>query len=129
MSEKNQIQQLQTEIHQMARDKGFYDEPRSLGDAIALQHSELSEALEAFRKTGDTRRWEVYVPVDVGVDDHGGRIIERVLKPEGVGPELADCVIRIMDTCEHLGIDLSEEIDLKMKYNATRGYRHGGKAL
>lgn len=125
----NQIQKLQKEIHQTALDKGFYDEPRTLGDAIALMHSELSEALEAFRGTGGTARWEVFVPVDRGIDEQGGRIIDRALKPEGVGPEFADCVIRIMDTCEFYGIDLSDEIELKMKYNATRSYRHGGKAL
>ena len=33
--------------HQMAREKGFHDEPRQLAVDIALLHSELSEVLEA----------------------------------------------------------------------------------
>ena len=33
----------------IAKDHGWWDEPRTFGDCIALVHSELSEALEANR--------------------------------------------------------------------------------
>lgn len=34
------------DIHQNAVAHGWWDEPRSFGDIVALCHSELSEALE-----------------------------------------------------------------------------------
>lgn len=50
-------------------------------------------------------------------------------KPEGMGAELADVVIRIMDYCGFAGIDLESLILQKHEYNKTRPYRHGGKVL
>jgi NTP pyrophosphatase (non-canonical NTP hydrolase) len=41
--------------------------------------------------------------------------------------ELADVVIRAMDTAVQLGIDLGRAIARKTAYNRTRSYRHGGK--
>ena len=48
-------------------------------------------------------------------------------KPEGVPIELADLIIRVLDTCEQYGIDIEAAIEMKIKYNETREYRHGGK--
>jgi NTP pyrophosphatase (non-canonical NTP hydrolase) len=48
-------------------------------------------------------------------------------KPEGIPVEIADVVIRAMDTCEALGIDLESAMKRKHTYNASRGFRHGGK--
>jgi NTP pyrophosphatase (non-canonical NTP hydrolase) len=53
--------------------------------------------------------------------------IGRDGKPEGLPAELADTVIRIMDTCEALGIDLEAAIRAKHRYNQGRSHRHGGK--
>lgn len=50
-------------------------------------------------------------------------------KPCGIPTELADAVIRILDTCEVNGIDLGFEIERKMAYNETRAIRHGGRLL
>ena len=43
------LKALQREAHAIAREKGWWDEPRTFGDLIALVHSGLSEALEAYR--------------------------------------------------------------------------------
>lgn len=74
-----------------AREKGWLDRPRTAHDVFSLFHSELSEALEAYRD-GDTSR--------VAVISEDG-------KPEGVAVELADFVIRVLEWCEtecHQGI-------------------------
>ena len=50
-------------------------------------------------------------------------------RPEGIAVELVDCVIRIMDYCNHAGIDLDEMIKIKHKYNKGRPYKHGGNVI
>lgn len=106
------IDELLREAHAIALSKGWWDAPnqRTFGELIALAHSELSEALE---------EWRNGHPVDEV------RIVDG--KPEGVPVELADLCIRIADTCAVLGIDLDAALRMKMDYNRTRPYRHGGK--
>jgi hypothetical protein len=104
---------------EIADEKGWHDEPRTVGDRIALMHSELSEALEEHRN--GWRPDQVYSAPSVDPEIPG--------KPEGIGIELADCIIRIFDFAEEEGIHMDELIMLKLNWNRTRPYRHGGKAL
>jgi hypothetical protein len=53
----------------------------------------------------------------------------RLPKPEGIGSECADVLIRLLDFCDRRGVDLMGETRRKMTFNLTRGYRHGGKRL
>jgi len=97
---RSQINSFIAECHGIAKEKGWWDIPRSDGELIALMHSELSEALEAMRNHGTK-----------------GNIAE----------ELADCCIRIFDYCGAKEIDLQKSLREKIKYNKTRPYRHGKK--
>lgn len=90
---------LQEEVHANAIEKGFWNSD-NFGEKIALIHSELSEALEAHRKA--------YPLVDIA-------------------EELADVTIRVMDLCEHLGIDLWQAVINKHNKNKKRPYLHGKK--
>lgn len=108
---------------------------RTFGDDIALIHSEVSEMLEAYRDHGinmmvrhpdGTARFMSF--------PSAGRAMEftpegQPMKPEGIGSEAADILIRLLDTCFEYGIDLGAELQTKMEYNATRTFRHGGKNL
>lgn len=107
------LSKFQEEVHQVAVDHGWWEEERNIGEQIALMHSELSEALEEWRKGKDLQY--VYY-VDSKPD-----------KPEGFPIELADCIIRILDTAERYGIDMVTVLQMKNEYNKTRPYRHGGK--
>jgi len=111
-----EIKLWQVRIRQNALVKGFGDK-RTFGEYIALVHSELSEALEEYRNGNMDKGYED--SVYYGPDG----------KPEGVGIELADAAIRIMDMCENYGIDLEKCIRIKHGYNITRPYKHGGKVI
>ena len=110
MKETKDINKLRDEIHMNAVEHGWWDEERSIPEVIALCHSELSEALEAYRE-GQPMVW---------INDG---------KPDGIAVEMIDCVIRILDWCGKEGIDVNETITLKHMYNVTRSYKHGGKVI
>ena len=115
-----EVSHIQEDVFKTASDKGWHDEERTFGDIIALCHSELSEALEEFRKHGEEK---VRVISYVGVDGQGPP------KPIGVPIELADCIIRILDYCGSKGISMQEALKTKLTFNKSRSYRHGNKKL
>lgn len=106
------ISEWQTEVHELAVEKGWYSTERSLGDMMTNIHSELSEAWEEFR-AGRGMTETYYEGPEA--------------KPCGFAVEMADTVIRILDLCEHFGIDLQRYIQMKHEFNMTRPQRHGGK--
>lgn len=72
---------------------------RNVGELLMLMVSELAEALEGHRK---------------GLADD--KLPERSM----FEVELADCIIRILDTAGAMGLDIGGAFEEKMRYNAQR---------
>lgn len=107
------ISDFQKEVHRNATEKGWWNKgDRNFGEICALFHSEISEAFEEHRKGKDMN--QIYFNVISS-------------KPEGISVELADCIIRILDFCEHHSINMESILRKKHLYNCQRSYRHGNK--
>lgn len=147
------LAQMQQQVREVNEANGWFESDRTFGEDIALLHSEVSEMLEAFRETGteEPARFvrggeEEYVSWPEPIREMADTIHEDgairfdqdeevllaqygVVKPEGIGSEAADVLIRLLDTCERWKVDLDHEFERKIAFNATRGHRHGGKRL
>lgn len=123
------LAEMQAEVTEFCKAKGWADKPVSFGEAMAMLHSEVSEALEAWRQWGlhDATSEDASLADALRASLAGEDA--ALPKPEGVGSEFADVLVRLLDDCERFGIDLEAEYERKMAYNRTRSYRHGGKRL
>lgn len=106
---RKQFDRLGEEIHVTNVDKGFWDEPVQMDKYVAklaLIHSEVTEVLEALRKS------------------HG---------PDKVTEEFADILIRTFDLYATLVADGEAESNLygvmrdKMEINKNRPSKHGNR--
>jgi len=94
--------------HEEAKSNGWWENgERNIGELCMLMVSEISEAFEAHRNGG-------------AMDDHLPDV-------PGMHAEMADTIIRILDYCGSEGIQIGEIVFRKIRYNRTRGHRHGGK--
>ncbi len=85
------------EVRALADGKGFGSSPERIWEMLALIHTEVSEATDAYKK-GE--------PLD------------------HVGEELIDAVIRIFHLISALGLDADRLFDEKMAHNWQRPHRY-----
>ena len=121
------LTKLSKEINTDVRKKGFWNSmhtaiklseenggksTKDIKDAfiaqkLALVHTEISEAVEALRKEG--------------YEANGYGLFEK----DSFADELADSIIRILDLCGELKIDIQKQIDWKLEKNKQREFMHG----
>jgi NTP pyrophosphatase (non-canonical NTP hydrolase) len=118
---------LQQEVHQTAREKGWWEMREKIedlcatdglrleaeklvdGQIIALIQSEASEWLEGLR--------------------HGNPPDDKVPEFSAAEAEAADIIIRIMDWAQKREMRVAEAVVEKAAMNKGRSIRHGGKAF
>jgi len=94
-----ELKEFCKKAHEIAVEKGFWEDERQVPELLMLIVTELGEACEADRK-GDEDNFK---------------------------EEIADTFIRLGDMCAARAIDIEEEIKKKMEYNKTRPKKHGKK--
>lgn len=148
------LTQFSIECFRIAESKGWWDDyplteegdppdaQRRLSADIILSKlmlmvTEVAEATEVARMP-DFDALAVWADISGGAGsmgelkpysetEHGEARKGGPLKPEGFGIELADVIIRVLDLCRALGIDIQRCYELKTAYNESRPHRHGGK--
>lgn len=110
---------MMAEVQEVNKANGWYDKPVAFLEAMYLMFEEVFEAGTAYREHGMDDMTEPGWMAEIGSSG--------IPKPEGVGSEFADILIRLLDYCGRYGVDLDFEYRRKLDFNRTRGYRHGGK--
>lgn len=108
------LNELRDQIRYINEANGWFNQDRSFGDDIALLHSEVSEVYEDYRNGKH--------PNDTWYEG-----IEN--KPCGIPSELADIIVRVLDTASRYNIDMDKIMKEKLDSNSRRGYRHGNKVV
>src|SRR5512135_3876871 len=91
------LNQKMLDVRALADGKGFSSDPARIWEMLALIHTEVSEATDAYKK---------------------GEPMEHV------GEELADAVIRILHLYSALNLDPEQSFQDKMKRNWERPFKY-----
>ncbi|HUV73523.1 MAG TPA: hypothetical protein VMW79_04380 [Anaerolineae bacterium] len=90
------LNKMMMEVREMADAKGFSVREERFWEMLALVHTEISEATDAYKKGAEL---------------------------EQVGEELIDAIIRILHLLSALGVDAEELYQTKMEKNWARPHR------
>ena len=112
-AEAKSLETMMTEVDDYCRKMGWRENPVTFGEAMALLHSEVAEASDAWRRWGLTDATVTFEPGSVGAVD----AVLHPPKPEGVGSEFADIYIRWLDDAVLFNVDIAA------------GFPHGGLYL
>lgn len=117
-SAKNTLNSLRDICVAESKAKGWRTEPKiNVGDFMSNLHGEVSELWEAYRESKLDK-----------LCNKSEKMIENGIEPLTCAEEeLADIVIRALDTSEALGVDIGKAVNAKLQYNRTREHRNGGK--
>jgi NTP pyrophosphatase (non-canonical NTP hydrolase) len=91
------LNQKMNEVRALADGKGFSSDPARIWEMLALIHTEVSEATDAYKK---------------------GEPIEHI------GEELTDAIIRILHLLSALNLDAEKLFEDKMAKNWARPYKY-----
>ena len=121
------INELAKEVHENAKNHGFFDTEKNIGEMLALIHSEVSEALECDRKDKYFKRLQLPLSNYAQLPNLTFQIQFAQDVKDTFEDELADIVIRVMDLAAFKGINLEQHIKAKIRFNALREHKHGKK--
>lgn len=93
------IDLLTRACHDAARARGWWDKERNVGEALCLIHSEISEAMEGYRRN---------------------RADEHIADMPSITIELVDALVRIFDLAGGLRLELGKGFAEKMCFNMKR---------
>jgi NTP pyrophosphatase (non-canonical NTP hydrolase) len=113
------FKRLVDSVHTNAVSKGFWNTSDNIPEKMMLIVSELGEALEALRVNH-----RISIATFAAKDCIDKTFFKENIK-DSFEDEICDVVIRLLDLCGYMDIDLAQHILYKMNYNQSREYLHG----
>jgi NTP pyrophosphatase (non-canonical NTP hydrolase) len=107
------LNELAKKVYDIAKTKGFHDNPVSIPVVCSNLHGEVSELWEAYR------RKKLDSQCDKDTDEPLTCLEE----------ELADILIRTLDASQEFDIDMDRAVRIKSDYNSKRPFKNGGKLV
>ena len=129
----------QTEVHQTALNKGWWDSSDDFRTATALIREHVpdgaskEQALEAVFNLGKRNDGEMLCLMHSELSEalealrHGNPPDDKCPEFDSLTVELADVLIRMMDFAEYHRLPLARAVIAKMDMNRGRPHMHGGK--
>lgn len=122
------LNKLSKQFNEFVKKAGFNGNDIPL--RMMLAHSEISEAFEAFRKDHFANPAEFKHLMKGHTPEDSPALFKAYFQDhikDSMEDELADSIIRLLDLCAYLDVNIEFYIEQKMAYNEMRGFKYGGK--